>query len=94
MSDEDDLKTYKRQNVRELDAIFHANGWVSAGGVAATTDAYDRGYVYAFEWCSDDPAKARPDLVQLVKDLMENVIDPLPFDEAFDHAMKLDRNLP
>lgn len=93
MNDEDDLKTYKKKNVRELDQIFHANGWISAGGVAATSKAYDRGYIYSFEWCSDDPAKARPDLVKLVTDLMENVTDPLTFDAAFDHAVKLDSEL-
>lgn len=56
-NDEDDLKTYKKKNVRELDQIFHANGWISAGGVAATTDAYDRGYTFAFLFTDEQKAK-------------------------------------
>lgn len=55
---------------------------------------YRRGHIYSFEWCSEDPKLARPDLVKLVKDLMENVVDPLSFDDAFDHAMSLDKVLP
>lgn len=57
-NDEDDLKTYKKKNVRELDEIFHANGWISAGGVAGTTNAYKDAQC----WCACGRLKSEGDL--------------------------------
>lgn len=46
--------------------------------------AYDRGYTWNFIWLSDDPKKARPAQVQIVRDLMEQGDS---FEEAFDFAL-------
>jgi hypothetical protein len=58
MDDEDDLKTYKKKNVRELDEIFHANGWISAGGVSASSDSYKNSPC----WCACGRLKSVGDL--------------------------------
>ncbi len=43
--------------------------------------AYDRGYIYSFEWQSSDPKKSRPDLVAAVKLGMDK---GMLFEDAFD----------
>lgn len=79
-TDEDENpRAYKKRHNREIDNLFRANG-IIASQTAGSTE-YSRGYVWNFEWCSEDPAKARPKKVKLVQTMMES---GLSFERAFD----------
>jgi hypothetical protein len=85
MSDDtEDLSKYKQKNAREIDNLFRANNMIQSQ--VAGTDAYRRGHIWNFEWCSEDPAKARPDLVKWVEHAM---VGGMTFEEAFDEARAL-----
>ena len=43
--------------------------------------AYQRGHIFSFDWCSEDPARAQPEKVAAVNKLMA---EGLSFEEAFD----------
>ena len=43
--------------------------------------AFIRGHTWNFEWCSEDPAKAKPEKVAEVRKLMD---EGMSFEEAFD----------
>ena len=45
--------------------------------------AYQRGHIFSFDWCSDDPAKAQPAKVAEVNRLIS---EGLSFEEAFDRV--------
>lgn len=47
--------------------------------------AYDRGWVWNFEWCSEDPKKAKPEKVAEVKRYMDG---GWTFEDAFDLVMR------
>lgn len=88
MSDDIDtnMSAYKKRHAREIDNLFRANNIIQSQ--VAGTDAYRRGHVWNFEWCSEDPAKAKPKLVAWVKFLMDRPLKPLTFEEAFDAAYR------
>jgi hypothetical protein len=50
---------------------------------AGNSSAFQRGHVWNFEWCSEDPTKAQPERVRRVQHLMRL---GWAFDEAFDHV--------
>ena len=45
--------------------------------------AYQRGHIFSFDWCSEDPTKAQPAKVAEVNRLMS---EGLSFEEAFDQV--------
>lgn len=74
---------YKRRHRRELDNLFRANG-IIASQVAGSKE-YDRGYTWNFEWCSEDPSKAKPACVAAVLHMMDK---GSTFEEAFDYVYR------
>jgi hypothetical protein len=82
-------RAYKKRHNREIDNIFRANGWLQSQ--TAGSKSYDRGYVWNFEWCSEDPEKAQPERVARVQKLM--ALD-WTFDEAFDRVSGHPENEP
>ena len=81
MDDTDDLKSYKKRNVRSLDNLFRENGWLQAGSAGSTK--YDRGYIWNFIWCSEDEKKSQPLKVRAVQTLMAG---GMSFEQAFDQV--------
>ncbi len=52
------------------------------------SSAFRRGHIWNYEWHSDDRSKARPDLIERVKNSMTN---GMSFEEAFNEAQEFDR---
>jgi hypothetical protein len=83
MSDDtEDMSVYKRKNSVEIDRLFRANNIIAPQ--VAGTDAYRRGHIWNFEWCSEDPKKAKPDLVEAVKYRMDH--QGMTFEDAFNEV--------
>lgn len=69
------------RNLRSTDQLMRQFLKLESG--VGNSPAYQRGHVWNFEWCSEDPAKAQPEKVRRVRALMD---DGVSFDEAFDHV--------
>lgn len=73
------------RNLRSTDQLMRQFLKLETG--LGNSKEFNRGWIWNFEWCSEDPAKARPDLVRRAQAMMEKGV---AFEDAFDTAKDLD----
>ena len=69
----------KVRNTRQVEELLRQFLKLETG--LGKNAAYQRGHIWNFEWCSEDPTKAQPAKVAEVNRLMAEGVS---FDEAFD----------